>query len=370
MQLNLPWKRDMTVASKKDLYPRAGSILGNSAGDEHDHLPFTIILPPAIPTTSGTDTVLPPIGTAVPMPIISEPLTTSTSSPALGSASTTSPTPAASSTSSLQTPTSSGQGNQGQATAADSTGRGSSKMAGGAVAGIVIAVLSIILVIGILVYRKRAIRRRGRMRRTWLPRPFVVETTTTTVVTDAPNALEKRIGEAAGPSGTNGGPSGPRAIPRVKPPPISLLSLPGLQLLGSAGPDSGLAERANAATALRLSSIPDLADEDQGGLNSFNPLLLSQTYSAPPGSRAHPRALTSIGVVRCIFEPSMPDELKIRVGEAMRVLAEYDDGWGLCENLRGERGVVPLQCLDRGMGEEGASASSRPPSGRRMAAGL
>ena len=63
-------------------------------------------------------------------------------------------------------------------------------------------------------------------------------------------------------------------------------------------------------------------------------------------------ALTNVGVVRCIFEPRLPDELGIRVGEALRVLAEYDDGWGLCENTRGARGMVPLECLDRGMEEQ------------------
>ncbi|KIL67168.1 hypothetical protein M378DRAFT_42199, partial [Amanita muscaria Koide BX008] len=50
--------------------------------------------------------------------------------------------------------------------------------------------------------------------------------------------------------------------------------------------------------------------------------------------------------VRCIFEPRMADELRIRVGEALRVLAEYDDGWGFCENVRAERGMIPLECLE------------------------
>ena len=29
------------------------------------------------------------------------------------------------------------------------------------------------------------------------------------------------------------------------------------------------------------------------------------------------------------------------------VLGEFDDGWALCANTRGEQGVVPLECLDR-----------------------
>ncbi|PFH51686.1 hypothetical protein AMATHDRAFT_103751, partial [Amanita thiersii Skay4041] len=49
-----------------------------------------------------------------------------------------------------------------------------------------------------------------------------------------------------------------------------------------------------------------------------------------------------------MFEPTLPDELRLSIGETMRVLAEYDDGWGLCENAKGERGMIPLECLDRG----------------------
>lgn len=48
------------------------------------------------------------------------------------------------------------------------------------------------------------------------------------------------------------------------------------------------------------------------------------------------------------FITSLPDELTIRVGETIRVLAEFDDGWALSLNARGEQGMVPLQCLDRG----------------------
>ena len=29
------------------------------------------------------------------------------------------------------------------------------------------------------------------------------------------------------------------------------------------------------------------------------------------------------------------------------MLGEYDDGWALCANSRGEQGMVPLECLDR-----------------------
>ncbi|KAI0340039.1 hypothetical protein BDW22DRAFT_1315858, partial [Trametopsis cervina] len=57
----------------------------------------------------------------------------------------------------------------------------------------------------------------------------------------------------------------------------------------------------------------------------------------------------NIAVVRCTFVPNLPDELSITAGESIRVLSEYDDGWALCANERGEQGVVPLECLQQRM---------------------
>lgn len=51
--------------------------------------------------------------------------------------------------------------------------------------------------------------------------------------------------------------------------------------------------------------------------------------------------------VRCTYIPNLPDELSVTVGEMVRVLNEYDDGWALCINARNEQGVVPSECLDR-----------------------
>jgi hypothetical protein len=52
-------------------------------------------------------------------------------------------------------------------------------------------------------------------------------------------------------------------------------------------------------------------------------------------------------LVRVLFIPSLPDELSITVGEVVRVVKVFDDGWALCANQRGEQGVVPVECLDR-----------------------
>ena len=52
-------------------------------------------------------------------------------------------------------------------------------------------------------------------------------------------------------------------------------------------------------------------------------------------------------LIKCTFIPNLPDELSISTGETVRVAAEYDDGWAMCVNARGEQGMVPLECLDR-----------------------
>lgn len=52
-----------------------------------------------------------------------------------------------------------------------------------------------------------------------------------------------------------------------------------------------------------------------------------------------------VAVIRCTFVPTLPDELSITTGELVRVVDRFDDGWALCENGRGERGMIPQECL-------------------------
>ncbi|KAG6854579.1 hypothetical protein C0991_004915 [Blastosporella zonata] len=51
--------------------------------------------------------------------------------------------------------------------------------------------------------------------------------------------------------------------------------------------------------------------------------------------------------VRSTFIPTLPDELSISTGEMVRIHSEFDDGWVLCSNARGEMGMAPLECLDK-----------------------
>lgn len=57
--------------------------------------------------------------------------------------------------------------------------------------------------------------------------------------------------------------------------------------------------------------------------------------------------------VVCAFIPSLPDELTVCIGETLRVLAGYEDGWSLCMDCRGKQGMVPNQCLDKSFSSMG-----------------
>jgi len=59
------------------------------------------------------------------------------------------------------------------------------------------------------------------------------------------------------------------------------------------------------------------------------------------------------------FIPTLPDELSITTGEVVRVVSEFDDGWAFCANTRGEQGMVPLECLNRGSSLAVNNSSSR-----------
>ena len=63
--------------------------------------------------------------------------------------------------------------------------------------------------------------------------------------------------------------------------------------------------------------------------------------------------------VLCTFIPSLPDELTISVGETLRVLAGYEDGWSLCKNGQGKQGMVPNECLEKSL----SSMGLLPPNG-------
>jgi len=52
--------------------------------------------------------------------------------------------------------------------------------------------------------------------------------------------------------------------------------------------------------------------------------------------------------VVALFTPNLPDELHVKIGDTVRIIEEYQDGWCFAQFL-GKRdapkGVVPLTCL-------------------------
>lgn len=121
----------------------------------------------------------------------------------------------------------------------------------------------------------------------------------------------------------------------------------------------------NQAPAARYNTPPPAAPYANYGApaRTASPALSGYAASAAAaaapartGSPAIPASLTpshgssgsvSFALVRNAFLPNLPDELAVGQGEMVRVLAEYDDGWALCQNMRGEQGAVPLECLQR-----------------------
>ncbi|KAI0314657.1 hypothetical protein OF83DRAFT_422854 [Amylostereum chailletii] len=86
------------------------------------------------------------------------------------------------------------------------------------------------------------------------------------------------------------------------------------------------------------------------GSPSRTPLSPEMAYS-PASIVARPTTAAPVAVVRVTFIPTLNDELAIAPGESLRVLGSFDDGWAMCTNARGERGMVPLECLEGAGGQ-------------------
>lgn len=69
---------------------------------------------------------------------------------------------------------------------------------------------------------------------------------------------------------------------------------------------------------------------------------------AAPGAVVADPPSSTVHRVQLEFKPSMDDELELKVGQIVRVLHEYDDGWALCIRMdRSQQGVAPRTCLSK-----------------------
>jgi len=87
----------------------------------------------------------------------------------------------------------------------------------------------------------------------------------------------------------------------------------------------------------RIPPMPARPSRTQGEYNS----------SIPPTPSAFSNQAPENAIVVSTFIPTLPDELSIVSMETIRILSVYDDGWAYCSNVRGETGMVPLECLAR-----------------------
>jgi hypothetical protein len=79
----------------------------------------------------------------------------------------------------------------------------------------------------------------------------------------------------------------------------------------------------------------------------INPFADSNPFDDP----AHPPASASgtsleVETVRHPFIPQMHDELEVDIGDSVRIVHRFDDGWVFVEKIPGgEQGLIPLNCL-------------------------
>ena len=153
----------------------------------------------------------------------------------------------------------------------------------------------------------------------------------------------------------------PAPLPLAQSPPPAYSAQPSAPMITVQVADEKEARRATPHAALTLQMIsldpstPIPSPIRTASIGPDSPLFKSLA-SAPKvggGKRASslattPKALPRLMAVACTFVPSLPDELRVRVGEPLRMLEEYEDEWCLVQRVGkadAERGVVPRFCL-------------------------
>jgi hypothetical protein len=91
--------------------------------------------------------------------------------------------------------------------------------------------------------------------------------------------------------------------------------------------------------AYKFTSMPDTRANDRR-----DPTMQQTNESRSNMPTTGIRSPTKATVVNT-FVTDLPDELVVSFGQRLSLLAEYDDGWTLCANEKGEQGMVPIECL-------------------------
>lgn len=240
--------------------------------------------------------------------------------------------------------------------AASSATQRSGGLSGAAIGGIVAACVLAALALLIFAIRKTFIQRRKRKRNTWGAGMYP-EYTDKVDPLDLPPPLPEKVSTPMSVSGFGTGLPSPRTPVWAAPRPESIVRQPvnapmnnvgnGYQNLAPPQMQAQPQQNSYYVTPPPM-SYNNPVDDVYGALSPAPSNLTpgaSMANMAAPTRSASPSV--EMAMVRVVYIPSLPDELSVNVGETVRVVKAFDDGWALCSNARGEQGVVPLECLDR-----------------------
>jgi len=212
------------------------------------------------------------------------------------------------------------------ATAATSSG-----LSGGAIAGIIAGAAIVGAVFIVFLIRKTYLRRRERKRISWSGAPGLRADTL-----DEPKPRFPDISERAAPPPHRNVPPSPFGAHGQ-----SMYSTHGLPLAHMQSPTTLTYATPTPPPATYNNPTPVGAYPTHN-----NPLVYRGTSVSAPAPPVRTQNHPVEVIVKCTFVPTLPDELSITTGERIFVLEQYDDGWNLCANVRGERGMVPRDCLE------------------------
>ncbi|CAL1705739.1 unnamed protein product [Somion occarium] len=135
-------------------------------------------------------------------------------------------------------------------------------------------------------------------------------------------------------------------LPIQATPQPALVSKANLQVEVPARPPVTLAAL-TVQTGTPLSPVPSPRTSSYGAYAPDSAWKTPAT-SRPRSKSINGKKLPRLMVVTCTFVPSLADELKIKVGETLRLVEEYEDEWCLVQRIGkpdAEKGVIPRFCL-------------------------
>jgi len=292
--------------------------------------PVTITINQIIPSITPTVLVPPELTPSVTFPAIgstphhSVPTTTTSTSTTTSSSSSVAPSSSSQSSSQIPSPSASAKGGKTDT----STDTSSSPIPIGVILGIVIVAFLVILPIIAFVLRRRSVRNRLKLR-AWATKKgtsFWID------------SKEKPADPLMNPP--------PKEEPRYTFSSDLFVRVKPQQAAGSVSQKQQPQLSSTSTTPSPLRPSPALGTEPS---YNYSAIPVSSPASAGASKPGTPWAASPQSAkVKSIFIPTLPDELSISTGEVIRIQVEFDDGWALCSNVRGETGMVPLECLDRG----------------------